>query len=360
MKIILVAGIRPNFVKVAPLIEALARAGSFAPLLVHTGQHYDFLLSQAFFQDLQIPEPQYHLEIDSGPHGQQTGRMLERLEKVFLKEKPDLTVVFGDANSTLAGALAAAKLHIPVAHVEAGLRSFNRKMPEELNRRLTDHASDFLFAPERSAVENLVREGIAQDKIHFVGNIMIDSLLKHLDRLPSPHIEGIENLSPCTYAVLTLHRPENVDNQAVLKPMLEVLKEYAEKMPLFWPLHPRTRTRLKEFGLDSIVEPFHIIEPLRYLDMLALMRNARVVLTDSGGIQEETTILDVPCLTLRTETERPVTVEVGTNMLVGVAPERIREHTEKFLDLNFKPKESRAPELWDGKTAERIVNILLN
>ncbi len=378
--VLVVAGARPNFVKIAPLMEHLSSAagdGKTQTLLVHTGQHYDEALSRLFFDQLRIPRPQVNLEVGSGPHGQQTGEIMARFEPIVTDWKPDVVMVVGDVNSTLACALVAAKLCVPVAHVEAGLRSYDRTMPEEINRLLTDAISDFLFASESSAVENLRREGAAQEKIHLVGNVMIDSLQKFLRvarqssalrdlGLLSDSRRAVARGQPRPYAVLTLHRPSNVDGKEKLTSLLAVLNEIGQELPIVFPAHPRTRERLERFGLESKIRTrwteadrgVLVSGPIGYLEFLHLMSEATFVLTDSGGIQEETTVLGVPCLTLRENTERPVTVEEGTNTMVGTDPGCILAAARAILA--GKSKKGRTPALWDGHAAERIVSILMD
>ncbi len=307
MKIILVCGARPNFMKIAPIVRAIVKhnasfsADSIEPVLVHTGQHYDYEMSQVFFENLELPEPDFHLSVGSGTHAEQTGRIMIEFEKILLQEKPDIVVVVGDVNSTLAGALAAVKLHIPVAHVEAGLRSYDRSMPEEINRLLTDAISDYLFTPSPDADENLKKEGIAEEKIFLVGDVMVDSLLHNKEKAEHSQILSRLGLKEGNYALLTLHRPSNVDEKERLLNIIRALKEISQRLPIVFPAHPRTQKRLKEFNLLN-QSPFTnhqllLIEPLGYLDFLCLMMKARFVMTDSGGIQEETTVLNIPCLT---------------------------------------------------------------
>lgn len=371
-RILVVAGARPNFVKIAPLMEQFAtlRERSVETHLVHTGQHYDEAMSRLFFDQLGIPRPGVNLEVGSGSHGQQTGEVLSRIEPVLLEWKPDAVVVVGDVNSTLAAALAAAKLHIPAAHVEAGLRSFDRTMPEETNRVLTDALADFLFASEPSGVENLRREGVAAGKIHLVGNVMIDSvrkfrkLAKGSSVLRDLHLLTNSGV-PRKFALLTLHRPSNVDDAATLRRLLECLNEIARRIPVLFPAHPRTQERIERFGLGGLVRQgwedassgVLMCPPVGYLEFLHLESEGAFVLTDSGGIQEETTVLGVPCLTLRENTERPITVEEGTNTLVGNDPARILAAAAEILA--GRGKQGRTPRLWDGKAAERIVKVLL-
>jgi UDP-N-acetylglucosamine 2-epimerase (non-hydrolysing) len=364
MKIVNVVGARPNFMKMAPLIEAMRAYPSIQSLLVHTGQHYDENMSKLFFDNLGLPVPDICLEVGSASHAVQTASVMVEFEKVLLRERPDLTVVVGDVNSTIACALTSVKLGIPVAHVEAGLRSRDRTMPEEINRVLTDAISDYLFTTERGAGVNLRREGIPEDRIFFVGNVMIDSLLKHLRRAADSSVLEDLNLARRGYALMTLHRPSNVDVKSGLEKILSAIAAIQDRVPVVWPVHPRTRARLAQFGLDAQAGsparaglPLRMIEPQGYLDFLRLMENARFVLTDSGGIQEETTVLGVPCLTMRENTERPVTLEEGTNVLVGSETGAIVREAMRVLDGQARP--GRTPELWDGKAAQRIVEVLV-
>jgi UDP-N-acetylglucosamine 2-epimerase (non-hydrolysing) len=365
--ILLVCGARPNFIKVAPVMAGVETANdTFRQTLVHTGQHYDAGLSDVFFWQLGLPEPDYHLGVGSGSHAAQTAHVLEGLEPVLLQERPDLVLVVGDVNSTLAAALCATKLGIPVAHVEAGLRSGDRSMPEELNRLLTDQLADLLFTTERSAGENLAREGIDAAKVHFVGNTMIDTLERLLPQARGGEALERLRLSAREYGLVTLHRPSNVDDAAQLEALVGTLRRISEQVPLVWPVHPRTRTRLgdlqqvegQQAGSGSAEPRLLLTEPLGYLDFMQLMDGARLVLTDSGGIQEETTVLGVPCITVRTTTERPVTLTQGTNRLVdpcdGAA---IVGAVDEVLAAPM-PAAGHRPELWDGHAAERIVAVL--
>ncbi len=365
--IYLIVGARPNFMKAAPLIRALEeRAPEIKSLLVHTGQHYDYEMSKAFFEDLDMPDPDIYLGVGSGTHAEQTAKIMISLEKEIFDNRPDLIVVFGDVNSTLAASVVASKLMVPVAHVEAGLRSFDRTMPEEINRIVTDILSDLLFTTERDAIENLRREGIPDEKIHFTGNVMIDTLLTFADKARKSDITERLGLSDRNYAVLTLHRPSNVDVPEVFDGILEALAEVSKNIPVVFPVHPRTKKRLAEFGfLDKFSSDFRtppaergilLIDPVKYTEFLALEMKSLFVLTDSGGIQEETTFLGVPCLTLRNNTERPVTLEVGTNILVGTDPHRIIEESAKIL--RGEGKKGAIPELWDGKASHRIAKII--
>jgi UDP-N-acetylglucosamine 2-epimerase (non-hydrolysing) len=366
MKAILVCGARPNFMKIAPLIKALAKYNTehgttnIKPILVHTGQHYDYEMYQVFFQELELPKPDLYLGIGSGTHAEQTGKIMIELEKALLLEKPDLVIVVGDVNSTLAAALVAVKLHIPVAHVEAGLRSFDRSMPEEINRVLTDAISDYLFTTSIDDNENLKREGVAEERVCLVGNVMVDCLKQNMEKANKSLILYRLGLAKQDYALVTLHRPSNVDDQESLFRIIKALSVISQRIPVVFPVHPRTKKNITRFGFDHYFENKKVIaiEPLGYLDFLNLEMNAKLVLTDSGGVQEETTFLNVPCLTLRDTTERPVTVTQGTNILVWNITERIIEEARKIIDGHAKT--SRCPEFWDGKTAERIVNILAN
>jgi UDP-N-acetylglucosamine 2-epimerase (non-hydrolysing) len=356
IRILAVAGARPNFMKIAPLMHALAKRPSrFESILVHTGQHYDKAMSDSFFRDLGIPEPDVNLGVGSGTHGEQTAQVLMKIEKLLIERKPHVVLVVGDVNSTLAATLAAVKLHIPVAHVEAGLRSGDREMPEEINRVLTDSVSHWLFTTEAAAETNLLREGVPSDQIHFVGNVMIDTLLAHRERALS--LDTIERLglTPKGYAVLTLHRPSNVDSPDRLRRLFDVLGRLNADLPVVFPVHPRTANAI-ERDIGGVKPDLRMTEPLGYLEFLRLMMDAQMVLTDSGGIQEETTALGVPCLTLRDSTERPVTVTEGTNTIVGTDPENIEKAITQLRQSDV-PK-GRRPALWDGNAATRIVDIL--
>ena len=357
----LVVGARPNFMKAAPVLEELrARKPGWNSQLIHTGQHYDERMSDLFFRQLGMPQPDVNLGIGSGTHAVQTARIMMKLEETFTDRRPDLVIVFGDVNSTVAAALVASKMGIPLAHVEAGLRSFDRTMPEEINRVLTDAVSDHLFTTEPSAETNLRREGIPVEKIHFVGNTMIDSLLKHRERALGLGMPTRLGVVGGRYAVVTLHRPSNVDGADSLRAVMSALGELAGSVPVIFPVHPRTEGRLRHLGLwDRAVSipGMHLLEPLGYLEFIGLMARAGVVLTDSGGIQEETTILGVPCVTLRNNTERPVTLTQGTNMLAGDDPWRMLAEARRVLD-GRRPAGGQAPEKWDGQAAPRIVDIL--
>jgi UDP-N-acetylglucosamine 2-epimerase (non-hydrolysing) len=360
-KVINVVGARPNFMKVAPIVAAMKqRPTSFQPLVVHTGQHYDSAMSDSFFHDLELPQPDTHLGVGSASHAVQTAAVMERFEPVVLRERPDWVLVVGDVNSTLACALVCVKLGVKVAHVEAGLRSRDRSMPEEINRLLTDQIADLLFTPSHDADENLLAEGIPRDRIRLVGNVMIDSLQKNLAAARDLRTREKLGLNGVDYALLTLHRPSNVDLRDAFERILAALEVIASKLPIVFPVHPRTRKTIAELGLSSRVESIkdlRIIDPLGYLDFLNLSSSARLVLTDSGGIQEETTALGIPCLTLRENTERPITVEMGTNVVVGTDTARIIAEATAALNGSAK-KSTRQPPLWDGRTSERILDAL--
>lgn len=361
-KIHLIVGARPNFMKIAPLFKELdLNKERYEPWIIHTGQHYDEKMSKFFFEDLGMPRPQEYLDCRSGTHGQQTARIIERYENLIINgERPDLVIVAGDVNSTIACALVAKKLHIPVAHLEAGLRSYDERMPEEINRVLTDRISDLLFTPSPDADENLINEGIPKDKIFFVGNIMIDSLVEHIDKAKASNIKnkiGIGNKAP--YILVTLHRPSNVDSEEGLDMLLSVFEHIGLSMHLIFPMHPRTRKNLDQFGLNNKVNQIPgliILDPVGYLDFLKLQMESSLVLTDSGGIQEETTFLGIPCLTLRENTERPITIEVGTNQLVNLDIRSIVTAIENVLSGNIK--KGTIPKYWDGRTAWRVVDVL--
>jgi len=368
LSIALVAGARPNFMKVAPLFHALSgrkasarRAGiDLRVSIVHTGQHYDPNMSDIFFRELGMPAPDRHLDVGSGSHAEQTAKIMVAFEKVLLSDRPDLVVVVGDVNSTVACSLTAKKLGIRVAHVEAGLRSFDTGMPEEINRKLTDAISDLLFVTEESGMRNLRAEGVPAERIFLVGNVMIDTLRRNLSRIengnfaPSPPVAAFCN-GRKRYGVLTLHRPSNVDSKETLAPIWGAISEVARQVPVLFPVHPRTRGKIAAFGLNGA--GVTMIDPVGYLDMLYAVKGAALVLTDSGGLQEETTALGVPCVTIRENTERPVTVDAGTNYLAGTRPEAILEAARDIL--GGRGKKGSVPPLWDGNAAERISEILL-
>jgi UDP-N-acetylglucosamine 2-epimerase (non-hydrolysing) len=360
LKIHLIAAARPNFMKIAPLYHELTKREWAAPVIVHTGQHYDVNMSDAFFQDLMLPAPHIHLGVGSGTHAEQTGRVMIAYEKVLVEQRPDLVVVVGDVNSTVAATLAAVKLGIRTAHLEAGLRSFDRTMPEEINRIVTDAIADILWTPSPDGDENLLREGVAPEKIQRVGNIMIDSLEMMRDKIEQSNTCEEFGLPKGNYAVVTLHRPSNVDRQATLAPLADVLTALSGKLPVFFPVHPRTQSRLERFGLLERLKTasgMHCTAPVNYVRFMNLVFNCRMVLTDSGGIQEETTYLGIPCITLRENTERPVTVTQGTNRLCNIT--NVDQNIKVVLSNGFIKK--TVPELWDGYTAGRIAsNIKLN
>ena len=356
-----VVGARPNYMKMAPLVGAFAAHSLPSAVIVHTGQHYDVAMNERLFADLALPPPDINLEVGSATHAVQTAEIMRRFEPVLDNRRPSCVVVVGDVNSTLACSLVAVKKGVPVVHVEAGLRSFDRAMPEEINRLLTDQIADLLYTTERAAHDNLAREGVASERIHFVGNVMIDSLLAHRGRAPSPDevlrragIDPAPLHEPSGYGVVTLHRPSNVDDPRVLKESLSALGRVSERLPLVFAMHPRTRGNVEQFGLTRLLADGRILAlpPQGYLEMLGLMVGAAVVLTDSGGMQEETTALSVPCLTMRENTERPITVEQGTNTLVGRDTDRMLGAVDEILSTGGK--RGRVPELWDGRAAQRI------
>lgn len=364
MKIINVVGARPNFMKITPLMAEYKKHDEIEPLLVHTGQHYDEEMSNLFFRQLEIPEPDINLEVGSASHAVQTAEIMRAFEPVVLDYEPDIVLVVGDVNSTIACGLVAVKLGVKLAHVEAGLRSGDRSMPEEINRILTDSISDLLFCTEQSGVDNLLKEGIAKDKIHLVGHVMIDTLLKNKAKADKSTIIDELKAKGCLdsdgFAVLTLHRPSNVDDPKVFARILDALDVIQADLPIIFPVHPRTRKNLAATGFHKQVEAMpnlHLMDPIGYLDFLKLTSNAKLVLTDSGGVQEETTILKVPCITLRDNTERPVTAELGTNQIAGTQTDRILAAYKKALDNQWE--KSQIPPLWDGKAASRIVSICI-
>ncbi|TYP95618.1 UDP-N-acetylglucosamine 2-epimerase (non-hydrolysing) [Fodinibius salinus] len=364
MKIINVASARPNFMKVAPLLEEFKNHQKIEAQLLHTGQHYDYEMSKIFFDELGIPKPDFHLGVGSGTHAEQTAKVMTEFEKVLQEEQPDWVVVVGDVNPTMACTIVANKMGIKVAHVEAGLRSYDRDMPEEINRVLTDSIADLLLTPSIDGNMNLKKEGIADEKIRFVGNIMIDTLFNMRERSDESTILADLGISEKNYGLVTLHRPSNVDQKDTLRNFVDVLEQTSTDLPLVWPVHPRSKNNAEKFDLwDQLnsIEDLHLLEPVGYLDNVCLMNNARLVLTDSGGIQEETTALGVPCLTARENTERPITITEGTNTLVGTDPEVILDHIEKHLQNGVAGgnKELPKPLYWDGNTAKRIVKAIL-
>lgn len=357
-KVISLVGARPNFVKIAPLHKAFREMRpEIQHKICHTGQHFDENMSKIFFDELALPRPDFYLGISGGSHTSQTARIMVELEKVLLSEKPDMLIVPGDVNSTLAGSLVAAKSGIPLAHIESGLRSFDRGMPEEINRMVTDTLADYLFVSEKSGMTNLKKEGVADDKVFFVGNIMIDSLVHYLPMANESTILNRMKLEPGSYLLGTFHRPSNVDKPEHLQGLFEMLNHLAAERPLVFPIHPRTRNNMKSFGLLENLNPNILLtDPIGYIDFLALIKNAELVITDSGGIQEETTFLGIPCITVRDNTERPITIELGTNILAGTNFKDVER--ECFQSLNGTKQKGKVPELWDGKTAERVVRIL--
>ena len=361
IKILNIVGARPNFMKIAPIHRLMKISENFDPLLLHTGQHYDQKMSKIFFDDLEMPEPQIYLGVGSGSHAEQTGRVMIELEKIVMELNPDLILVVGDVNSTLAASLVASKLHVPIAHVEAGLRSFDRNMPEEINRIVTDSVADLLLVTEKSGETNLVNEGVPQSKIHFVGNVMIDSLLHFRQKAQNSKILEQLNLVEQPYSLVTLHRPSNVDSQKSFSNILDAFNEIEKKIPIIFPIHPRTKKMIEQLGFGKKIENMKnlkMTDPLGYLDFLNIMQSAKFLLTDSGGIQEETTVLGIPCITMRENTERPVTVELGTNVIVGMNTEKIINESSKILSGTFK--KGQIPPLWDGKAATRIIEIIKN
>jgi UDP-N-acetylglucosamine 2-epimerase (non-hydrolysing) len=359
MKIINIVGARPNFMKIAPLMEAYKRFPAIQPLLIHTGQHYDERMSDLFFRQLGIPKPDVNLGVGSGTHAMQTAEIMKAFEPIVIAHKPDAVLVVGDVNSTIACGMVAVKLGVKLVHVEAGLRSFDRSMPEEINRLLTDAISDLLFCSEPSGVENLRKEGVDDGRVFFVGNVMIDTLLMNRSKAERTTILEDLHLTAGRYAVLTLHRPSNVDDEAVLGGLLDAFQEIQRDLPIIFPVHPRTRNNLARSALARRLDAMpdlRLVDPVGYLEFLKLMSSARLVLTDSGGIQEETTILKVPCLTLRENTERPVTAELGSNRLVGTDPKKILSAYHQTMAGHGR--EPGVPPLWDGHAAERVAAIL--
>lgn len=358
MKILNVVGARPNFMKVAPLHRAFEAHGGFTSRIVHTGQHYDARMSDIFFRQLEMPEPHVYLGIGGGSHTEQTARIMLAFEQTLKEEQPDLVLVVGDVNSTLACSLVAAKALVPVAHVESGLRSGDMTMPEEVNRILTDRISDFLFVTEQSGLDNLKNEGVPDEKVFFVGNCMIDALVHFREKAASSPVLQDLGLGGQRYVLMTMHRPGNVDHEDGLRRMVELVERLSAHSPVVLPLHPRTRKRLSEVGLDARFEAIpqmHLLEPQGYLEFLHLMEHAAVVVTDSGGVQEETTFLQVPCITLRPSTERPITITMGTNELMDLDPAAVEARVQALLREGVS---GRVPPLWDGRAAERIAGIL--
>ena len=359
-KLLSVVGARPNFIKIAPVDKALRRHGKVVShKICHTGQHFDDCMSKVFFDELKMPRPDFYLGVGGGSHASQTARIMLELEKVYELERPDLVIVPGDVNSTMAAALVASKMGIPIAHVEAGLRSFDKAMPEEINRIITDVVSDLLFVTEHSGTKNLREEGIDSDKIFFVGNTMIDTLEDHYKLIEEATVAADMGLTPGQYILATFHRPTNVDDKQGLSDLIDTLKRLAGQRKLVFPVHPRTMKNLKEFGLDGNLPAGLILTPPKgYIEFLSLMRHAELVVTDSGGIQEETTYMGVQCITVRKNTERPVTIDVGTNHLVGTDLEKVEKVALDILGGITKP--GRIPEMWDGKAARRIAEVIVD
>jgi UDP-N-acetylglucosamine 2-epimerase (non-hydrolysing) len=371
-KVILVAGARPNFMKIAPVLRAMeSYADTIKPILVHTGQHYDAKMSDTFFSSLGIRKPEYNLEVGSGSHAIQTAGIMVKFEEVCIKEKPDMVVVVGDVNSTIAAGLVAKKQNICLAHIEAGLRSRDLRMPEEINRMATDAITDILFTTEKEGTQNLLAEGHATENVHFVGHVMIDNLLYQINQLPkaalSPFVVNLRARLQKKYVCMTLHRPSNVDDKETLTRLLEAIAVLSREAPVFFPCHPRTRKSIRDFALGEFVTEIDgsrneltkgiiITEPLDYNDFLSLWKNAALILTDSGGLQEETTALRIPCITMRETTERPITTEIGSNEVVGTDKEKIIELGRKALEGEWK--KSEIPPLWDGRASERIVEVI--
>jgi UDP-N-acetylglucosamine 2-epimerase (non-hydrolysing) len=370
-KILLVAGARPNFMKIAPILRALEKVPQLEGHVVHTGQHYDQNMSENFFKGLGIKSPKYNLEVGSGSHAVQTANIMIKFEEVCIREKPDLVLVVGDVNSTIATGLVAKKLHIDLAHVEAGLRSRDRDMPEEINRMATDAITDMFFTTEKEGTANLLAEGHDKASVHFVGHVMIDNLFYQLSKMgstpPSELARSMKNALPNRYICMTMHRPSNVDSRETLSRLMNAAKKLSEKVPVVFPCHPRTKKNIQSFGLESLMSPmpvngsrqesgFFVTEPLGYDDFLYLWKDSCLVLTDSGGLQEETTALKIPCITMRENTERPITAEVGSNMVVGTDEKKIIALGEQAIAGTWK--KSAVPDLWDGRASERIVEII--
>ena len=360
MKILNIVGARPNFMKIAPIQREMEKHPELEPLIIHTGQHYDEKMSKLFFDDLELPRPARYLHVGSATHAQQTAKVMVEFEKVVEEEKPDLVLVVGDVNSTAACSLVSAKMGVKIAHVEAGLRSYDRGMPEEINRMVTDTLSDYLFVTEQSGIDNLRREGIPDEKVFFTGNVMIDSLVYFLEKARTSDILHRLGVNGDVYALVTLHRPSNVDVKENFEKLLNAFSQIEKDLKIVFPIHPRSRKMLSNFGLDNRIAEMKnlvLLDPIGYLDFMKLMQDAKLVLTDSGGIQEETTYLGIPCITLRENTERPVTIDVGTNILVGSNTELVVKEAKKVI--SGQAKQGRIPDLWDGHAAERIVEIIL-
>jgi len=361
MKIFLIAGARPNFMKIAPIARVFDKKSQIQYKIIHTGQHYDKNMSDIFFEELGIRQPDYHLGAGGGTHAQQTAKIMTGFEEICENDKPDLVIVVGDVNSTLACSIVAKKMHIKVAHVEAGLRSFDLSMPEEINRMVTDSISDMFFVTEEQGMQNLLKEGKSRDQLHFVGHVMIDNLyyqlekLKEMDTSKFPTAQFKQTHSQ--YGVVTLHRPSNVDNKQILETIIETLSTISQTLPLIFPIHPRTRKNMEAFNIKPGTN-IKLTDPLSYMEFLNLWKDAKLALTDSGGLQEETTALGIPCLTIRENTERPITVTQGTNELMGTSKEKILESFEKIMTDNWKA--GQKPKFWDGNAAQRIIKLICN
>jgi UDP-N-acetylglucosamine 2-epimerase (non-hydrolysing) len=357
MRFIHIVGARPNFMKAAPVMNAFAKREAWQQYLIHTGQHYDQNMSDIFFGELGLPKPDVNLDVGSASHAVQTAEVMIRFEELVFVDRPDWVLVYGDVNSTMAVAVVCAKLHIPVAHVEAGLRSSDRRMPEEINRLVTDHVASLLLTPSQDGNKNLYREGIDPARVHLVGNVMIDTLIRLKPKAKQrwAHWQQTLDLHQGNFVLVTLHRPSNVDDPIHLENLMQTITEISTRVPVVFPVHPRTHQRLQQLSLPLDQPDLHLIEPVGYLDFLCLQMTARMVITDSGGVQEETTFLGVPCLTMRENTERPVTIDEGTNVLIGRDLQRLRDEVDKIL--NGREKQGRIPEFWDGHTSERIASL---
>lgn len=356
-KIFIIVGTRPNFIKVAPLLIQLKNSKKYKTVLIHSGQHYDYYMSKVFFDELNINPPDHYLNIGSGSQGYQTAEIMKSIEVVLTENKPDLMIVVGDVNTTMAASIVAAKLYIKIAHIESGLRSYDKKMPEEINRIITDSISNYLFTHSRGADKNLISEGIPKDKIFFVGNIMIDTIINNLEKIQSREKYREFNLNRKDFILLTMHRPSNVDNEEVFRSIAGALEEIAKNMKIVFPIHPRTVKMAEKLNIKlSKIKNLKIINPLSYIDLLSMENDSRCIITDSGGIQEESTFLNVPCFTIRENTERPITIDIGSNILVGTKTKDIVSNVENCLNGNCK--QGNIPELWDGSTSKRIIEVI--
>jgi len=356
-KIFIIVGTRPNFIKVAPLLIQLKNNKKYKTFLIHSGQHYDYYMSKVFFDELNISPPDYYLNIGSGSQGYQTAEIMKSIEIVLTKNKPDLMIVVGDVNTTMAASIVAAKLYIKIAHIESGLRSYDKKMPEEINRIITDSISNYLFTHSRGADKNLISEGISKDKIFFIGNIMIDTIINNLEKIQSREKYREFNLSRKDFILLTMHRPSNVDNEEIFRSIVGAIEEVAKNIKIVFPIHPRTVKMADKLNIKlSKIKNLKIINPLSYIDLLSIENDSRCVITDSGGIQEESTFLNVPCFTIRENTERPITIDIGSNILVGTKTKDIVSNVENCLNGNCK--QGNIPELWDGNTSKRIIEVI--